>query len=245
MPAFPQKISAFRQLRSRARSRRGFSLVEVLLAVAVLGMAILTIVGLLNAAFESVSQNLRTSQALAVYSRLDGAFGNVREFITENGSAVVSESDLKTKSSFDYVYEWVNGKNGTSWDDALFVVCFSRRVNPDSDEAQQLVMQAIKADSATSLPAKDALDSLDFDGNVYLARIFVSRELEGQRVEMNSRGEVLARTHTQGGSLPSSPDSYALAYLPVTVEIYPYVVGRSEQSESQTPILTQMLVISR
>ena len=246
MTAFPQKISLLRRAADRARSRRrGFSLVEVLLAVAVLGMAILTIVGLLNAAFESVSSNLRTSQALTVYTRLDGALADVREFISPEGQALVSENDLKTKPSFDYVYEWLNGKNGTSWDDALFVVCFSRRVNPDSDETPQLVMQAIKADSSQSLPTKDDLDSMDFEGNVYLARVFVSPELEGARVEMNSRGEVLSRTHTQGGTLPSSPDAYALAYLPVTVEIYPFAVGSSRQSESQTPILSQMLVISR
>lgn len=247
MTAFPQKISLLRRAADRARSRRrrGFSLVEVLLAVAVLGMAILTIVGLLNAAFESVSSNLRTSQALTVYTRLDGALADVREFISPEGQALVSENDLKTKPSFDYVYEWLNGKNGTSWDDALFVVCFSRRVNPDSDETPQLVMQAIKADSSQSLPTKDDLDSMDFEGNVYLARVFVSPELEGARVEMNSRGEVLSRTHAQGGTLPSSPDAYALAYLPVTVEIYPFAVGSSRQSESQTPILSQMLVISR
>ncbi len=247
MTAFPQKISLLRRAADRARShhRRGFSLVEVLLAVAVLGMAILTIVGLLNAAFESVGSNLRTSQALTVYTRLDGALADVREFISPEGQAIVSENDLKTKPSFDYVYEWLNGKNGTSWDDALFVVCFSRRVNPDSDETPQLVMQAIKADSSQSLPTKDDLDSMDFEGNVYLARVFVSPELEGARVEMNSRGEVLSRTHTQGGTLPSSPDAYALAYLPVTVEIYPFAVGSSRQSESQTPILSQMLVISR
>lgn len=247
MTAFPQKISLFRRsaARGRSRRRRGFSLVEVLLAVAVLGMAILTIVGLLNAAFESVSSNLRTSQALTVYTRLDGALADVREFISPEGQAIVSENDLKTKPSFDYVYEWLNGKNGESWDDALFVVCFSRRVNPDSDETPQLVMQAIKADSPQSLPTKDDLDSMDFEGNVYLARIFISPELEGARVEMNSRGEVLSRTHTQGAALPSSPDAYALAYLPVTVEIYPFAVGSSRQSESQTPILSQMLVISR
>ena len=247
MTAFPQKISLLRRAADRARSRRrrGFSLVEVLLAVAVLGMAILTIVGLLNAAFESVSSNLRTSQALTVYTRLDGALADVREFISPEGQALVSENDLKTKPSFDYVYEWLNGKNGTSWDDALFVVCFSRRVNPDSDETPQLVMQAIKADSSQSLPTKDDLDSMDFEGNVYLARVFVSPELEGARVEMNSRGEVLSRTHTQGGTLPSSPDAYARADLPVAVEIYPVAVGSARQSESQTPILSQMLVISR
>lgn len=229
----------------RRCSRKGFSLVEVLLALAVLGMAILTIIGLLNATFESVSSNLQTSQALSVYTRLDRAFLNVREFVDTDGKSVISENDLKQKTPFDHVYDWVKDKTGSSWDDALFVVCFNRRINPDEDLAPQLITQLIKADSSTSLPSKAELDALDFEGNVYLARIFISPQLDGQRIEMNQRGEVQPSTYSAGSSLPGQADSYALAYLPVTVEVYPYAIGATEQSETQVPIFTQMLVISR
>lgn len=241
MTVFPQSFLSLK----RRRSRKGFSLVEVLLALAVLGMAILTIVGLLNAAFASVSSNLQTSQALAVYTRIDRAFSNVREFVDNSGQTIVSESEIKNKPQFDLVYDWVRDKTGGSWDDALFLIYYHRRVNPDEDGAPQLVTQLIKTNSSTDLPSKGDLDSLDFEGNVYLARVFVSPQLDGARVEMNERGEALSRVYSQGSSLPSSPDSYALAYLPVTVEIYPYSVGASRQSETQTPIFSQMLVISR
>lgn len=238
------KPSRLLSLRQR-RSRKGFSLVEVLLALAVLGMAILTILGLLNATFESVSSNLQTSQALSVYTRIDRAFSNVREFINPEGKPLVTENDLQNKTSFDHVYEWVRDKTGSNWDDALFIVCFNRRINPDEDLAPQLFMQAIKTDGSADLPSKADLDALDFQDNVYLARVFVSPQLEGQRIEMNERGEVQSRTYTAGGALPAQPNTYALAYLPVTVEIYPYAIGASEQSESQIPIFSQMLVISR
>lgn len=229
----------------RKRSRKGFSLVEVLLALAVLGMSILTIVGLLNAAFESVSSNLQTSQALSVYTRIDRAFSNVREFTDASGKNIVTESESKNKPAFDIVYDWVRDKTGSDWDDALFLVCYHRRINPDQDRAPQLTTRLIKADSSTDLPTKNDLDELDYEGNVYLARVFVSPQLDGARIEMNNNGEVLSRTYTQGSALPSSPDTYALAYLPVTIEIYPYVVGASQQSETQTPTFSQMLVISR
>ena len=110
MTVFPQSFLSFK----RRRSRKGFSLVEVLLALAVLGMAILTIVGLLNAAFASVSSNLQTSQALAVYTRIDRAFSNVREFVDNSGQAIVSESEIKNKPQFDLVYDWVRDKTGGS-----------------------------------------------------------------------------------------------------------------------------------
>lgn len=232
-------------LPQRPRSRKGFSLVEVLLALAVLGMAILTIIGLLNATFESVSSNLQTSQALSVYTRIDRAFSNVREFVDTDGKSVVSENDLKQKTSFDYVYDWIKDKTGSSWNDALFLVCFNRRINPDEDLAPQLITQLIKAESPASLPSKTELDSLDSEGNVYLARVFISPQLDGQRIEMNQRGEVQSSVYSSGSSLPGQADSYALAYLPVTVEVYPYSIGASEQSETQVPIFTQMLVISR
>lgn len=242
MNVFKQTLLS--RLRAR-RSRKGFSLVEVLLALAVLGMAILTILGLLNATFESVSSNLQTSQALSVYTRIDRALSNVREFVNTEGRAIVSEAELKNKPSFDHVYEWLRDKTGSSWDDALFIVCFNRRINPDEDLAPQLLLQAIKADSSTDLPSKADLDALDFQDAVYLARVFISPQLEGQRIEMNERGEVQSRTYTAGGTLPSQPNAYALAYLPVTIEVYPYAIGASEQSETQIPIFSQMLVISR
>ena len=208
-------------------------------------MSILTIVGLLNAAFESVSSNLQTSQALSVYTRIDRAFSNVREFTDASGKNIVTESESKNKPAFDIVYDWVRDKTGSDWDDALFLVCYHRRINPDQDRAPQLTTRLIKADSSTDLPTKNDLDELDYEGNVYLARVFVSPQLDGARIEMNNNGEVLSRTYTQGSALPSSPDTYALAYLPVTIEIYPYVVGASQQSETQTPTFSQMLVISR
>lgn len=241
MTLFPQTLLS----RRNRRSRKGFSLVEVLLALAVLGMAILTIIGLLNAAFESVSTNLQTSQALSVYTRIDRAFTNVREFTDNSGQSVVTEADAKKKPAFDIIYDWVRDKTGNDWDDALFIVCYQRRINPDEDRAPQLAMQLIKAESENDLPSKNDLDDLNYEGNAYLARVFISPQLDGARIEMNQRGEALTRTYAQGSALPSSPDSYALAYLPVTIEIYPYIVGAAKQSETQTPTFSQLLVISR
>ncbi|MBQ8444789.1 MAG: hypothetical protein IJX22_00185, partial [Opitutales bacterium] len=78
----------------------------------------------------------------------------------------------------------------------------------------------------------------------YFMRVYLSPQLEGRYVEMDAKGEVLATQYTVGSSLPSNVDRYALPYLPLTVDIYPYSAGSAE-TEDQVPVLTQFLVVSR
>lgn len=227
----------------KKRSRKGFSLVEVLLALAVLGVAMLSVMGLLNATFEMVANNVMTRQALGVYSGVDRAFSSVSSILRPDGTAYVKDSQM-TKSSFDYVYEWVSSKTGKNWRDALFLVCISRRLNPSDDSLPQNVLQVIKCDSLSSMPTQAELTELNSEGPAYFLRIYVSPQLEGRYVEMNDKGEVLAAQYSVGDSLPSNVERYALPYLPLTVDIYPYSPG-SENDEEQLPVLTQYMVLSR
>lgn len=228
---------------NKIRSRKGFSLVEVLLALAVLGIAMLSVMGLLNATFEMVSNNVMTRQALSVYSGVDRAFSSVSSIIRPDGSAYVKDSQM-TKSSFDYVYEWVSSKTGKNWNDALFLVCISRRLNPSDDGLPQNVLQVIKCESESAMPTQAELTELNAEGPAYFLRVYVSPQLEGRYVEMNERGEVLASQYSVGSSLPANVDRYALPYLPLTVDVYPYSPG-SEDDENQLPVLTQYMVLSR
>lgn len=229
--------------RKKIRSRRGFSLVEVLLALAVLGIAMLSIMGLLNATFESVGRNVMMRQALGVYSCADRSLSSVSSILRPDGSAVVNQSSM-TKSSFDYVYEWLSSRTGKNWNDALFLVCVSRRINATEDSLPQRVMQIIKCDSAAGTPTQAELTALDAEGPTYFLRVYLSPQLEGRYVEMDSKGEVLATQYTAGSSLPADPDRFALPYLPLTVDVYPYSPGSAE-TEAQIPVLTQFLVLSR
>jgi prepilin-type N-terminal cleavage/methylation domain-containing protein len=58
--------------------RRGFSLIEVTLAIGILGLAILSLVGILSATFSQVSEIMDTNRALAGVTRLIGALDNPR-----------------------------------------------------------------------------------------------------------------------------------------------------------------------
>lgn len=229
--------------RKNNRSRRGFSLVEVLLALAVLGIAMLSVMGLLNATFETVARNVMTRQALGVYSCLDRGLSSVSTVLKPDGSSFVKETQM-TKTSFGYVYDWVRSKTGKNWNDAVFFVCISRRLNPSDDSSPQHVLQLIKCDSASGTPTQAELTELDSEGPAYFVRLYISPQLEGRYVEMDSKGEVQATRYTAGDSLPSSVDSYALPYLPLTADIYPFTPG-SAKTEDQVPVLTQFLVLSR
>lgn len=229
--------------RKKIRPRKGFSLVEVLLALAVLGVAMLSIMGLLNATFESVGRNVMMRQALGVYSCADRALSSVSTILRPDGNSVVAQTSM-TKPSFDYVYEWLSSKTGKSWNDALFLVCVSRRINAAEDSLPQRVLQIIKCDGPTSAPTQAELTALDAEGPMYFLRVYLSPQLEGRYVEMDAKGEVLSTQYSVGSSLPGNPEHYALPYLPLTVDVYPYSPGSAE-TEDQIPVLTQYLVLSR
>jgi Tfp pilus assembly protein PilV len=62
-------------------TRRGFSLVEVTLAIGIVGMAILSLVGILGSTFQQVDDIMQTNRALAGVTRLIGALDNPRSIV--------------------------------------------------------------------------------------------------------------------------------------------------------------------
>jgi len=237
----------FKKNTACSRSRRGFSLVEVLLALAVLGIAMLSIMGLLNATFESVGRNVMTRQALGVYSALDRAFLATDSILKPDGTSATEQasgSNSSEKKSFDYVYEWTHSKMGKNWNDATFFVCIARRLNPTDDASPQQISQIIYCENAAGTPTQAELTELDSEGAAFFMRVYVSPQLEGRFVEMDSNGEVSAEAYTAGSSLPANAERFALPYLPLTVEIYPFTPG-SATTEDQQPVMTQFLVVPR
>ena len=62
-------------------SRPGFSLIEVTLAIGIVGVAILSLVGILGSTFQQVDDIMQTNRALAGVSRLVGALDNPRSIV--------------------------------------------------------------------------------------------------------------------------------------------------------------------
>ena len=64
------------------KKRSGFSLVEVTLALGIVGMAILSLVGILGATFRQADEIMQTNRALAAATRLIGALDNPRSIVS-------------------------------------------------------------------------------------------------------------------------------------------------------------------
>jgi prepilin-type N-terminal cleavage/methylation domain-containing protein len=74
-------------MRPSPSSRRGFSLVEVTLAIGIVGIAIMSLVGILGSTFQQVDDIMQTNRALAGVTRLVGALENPRSIIYLTSSA--------------------------------------------------------------------------------------------------------------------------------------------------------------
>ena len=67
--------------RNPSSFRPGFSLVEVTLAIGIVGVAILSLVGILGSTFQQVDDIMQTNRALSGVTRLIGALDNPRSIV--------------------------------------------------------------------------------------------------------------------------------------------------------------------
>ena len=67
--------------RNPSSVRPGFSLVEVTLAIGIVGVAILSLVGILGSTFQQVDEIMQTNRALSGVTRLIGALDNPRSIV--------------------------------------------------------------------------------------------------------------------------------------------------------------------
>lgn len=74
-------ISPMNPPRNPSPARPGFSLVEVTLAIGIVGVAILSLVGILGSTFQQVDEIMQTNRALSGVTRLIGALDNPRSIV--------------------------------------------------------------------------------------------------------------------------------------------------------------------
>jgi type II secretory pathway pseudopilin PulG len=89
---------------SPSRRRSGFSLIEVTLAIGILGMAILSLVGILGSTFQQVDEIMQTNRALSGVTRLIGALDNPRSIVYLDASADSNPANLK------YIHQGLQSK---------------------------------------------------------------------------------------------------------------------------------------
>jgi Tfp pilus assembly protein PilV len=97
-------------------ARPGFSLVEVTLAIGIVGVAILSLVGILGSTFQQVDEIMQTNRALSGVTRLIGALDNPRSivYLDAAGEKVPNNTKYLMDAAFKEsmaLYSEVSAKN--------------------------------------------------------------------------------------------------------------------------------------
>jgi len=233
---------------SHLSRRRGFSLIEVTLAIGILGLAILSLVGILSATFSQVSEIMDTNRALAGVTRLIGALDNPRtivyiaagdtsaantKFINQSGTLTPALDPVPGGApNFDLTYRLLAPAKTTA--DAVWLYVYDRRtVGPDKAVVTTAGAERYDIGSNPSSMEVAFVQGNNFTpdmaaqrnviGAPMRVRITLSKLLANQRVTVDTTtSEPSAARYILGNALPIDPSLYGLAYLPVVAEFFPH-----------------------
>lgn len=230
--------------------RRGFSLVEVTLAIGIVGMAILSLVGILGSTFQQVDDIMQTNRALSGVTRLIGALDNPRSIVYLDSGAATSSANTvyihqsatykalvdpnpttSPATNFDISYRLLKAADTST--NGVWVYVYERKVLPSSSEtsvagdvvtynvtSNPSVMEVAICQNDSFTPAFAATRNVV--GTPMRVRLSISKLLIGQRCAIDATSlEPSNTTWTGTGLLPDS-NLYALAYLPVVAEFFPH-----------------------
>jgi prepilin-type N-terminal cleavage/methylation domain-containing protein len=255
--------------------RRGFSLIEVTLAIGIVGIAILSLVGILGSTFQQVDDIMQTNRALSGVTRLVSALDNPRGVIWLNsatsatttylhqGNSALDPTPTAPASNFDIAYRLLAGARDTTAANAVWLYVYERKLvtaiadaqptaggltyNLNSNPAIMEVVSTAGSANADEFTIEMA-NARNVVGTPMRVRLSLSKLLIGQRVEIDpANGEPTATKWAVGTSLPADPNRYALAYLPVVAEFFPhdFSTPAAFKAREETPLLVQNIVISR
>ena len=252
------------------RVNRGFSLVEVTLAIGIVGMAILSLVGILGSTFQQVDDIMQTNRALAGVTRLVGALDNPRSIILLDDSTTATNTKYihtnnttldptpatMPASNFEIAYRLLKDAKNTKT--AVWLYVYERKVLSSTDEVSATtaattynvnsnpsVMEVAYSSSGNFTPVQASARNVV--GVPMRVRISLSKLLIGQRYTVDATTlEPTSATWTGAETLPDVY-LYPLAYLPVVVEFFPhdYAEQTVYKAREEAPILVQNIVISR
>ncbi len=259
--------------RNPSTSRPGFSLVEVTLAIGIVGVAILSLVGILGSTFQQVDDIMQTNRALSGVTRLVAALDSPRsiiyhqsgdttglaansQYIQQGISALDPNPTTQSAPNFDIAYRLLSQAKNT--DAAVWLYVYERKVVTATSDfsgttyalsSNPSIMEVASADGNGKNFTAIGASARNVIGTPMRVRLTISKLLNGQRYQINATtGEPDAATFTPGSSdLPVAPSDYALAYLPVVAEFFPHDYTNFDvfKTRSDKPILVQNIIISR
>ena len=258
---------------SSTSARRGFSLVEVTLAIGIVGVAILSLVGILGSTFQQVDDIMQTNRALSGVTRLVAALDNPRSIIYHQAGDTTGMAANSTylqvgipaldpspiaqpASNFDLAYRLLRVAKNT--DAAVWLYVYERKIVTATVDfngavyalsSNPSIMEVASADGNGKNFTAMGASARNVIGTPMRVRLTLSKLLNGQRVQINANGEPDPAIKYVPGTtdLPPEPSDYALAYLPVVAEFFPhdYTDFNIFKNPGSAPILVQNIVISR
>jgi Tfp pilus assembly protein PilV len=259
--------------RNPSTSRRGFSLVEVTLAIGIVGVAVLSLVGILGSTFQQVDDIMQTNRALSGVTRLVAALDSPRsiiyhqsgdttglaansQYIQQGITALDPNPTTQPAPNFDIAYRLLSQAKNT--DAAVWLYVYERKVVTATSDfsgttyalsSNPSIMEVASADGNGKNFTAIGASARNVIGTPMRVRLTISKLLNGQRYQINATtGEPDAPTFIPGSSdLPVAPSDYALAYLPVVAEFFPHDYTNFDvfKTRSDKPILVQNIIISR
>ncbi|MGI9110508.1 MAG: type IV pilus modification PilV family protein [Opitutales bacterium] len=259
--------------RNPSSARRGFSLVEVTLAIGIVGVAILSLVGILGSTFQQVDEIMQTNRALAGVTRLIGALDNPRSIVYLDAAGEKVPDNTKylmdaglsldggnpSVSGFDIAYRLLQ-KARDNGDNAVWLYVYERKiVAAENDKTGDTTYALFSNPSIVEVAycngnnlSLEAFTGRNIVGTPMRVRLSLSKLLVGQRATINTTtlepdiSKVPAPPWSVS-PLPAQPSAYALAYLPVVAEFFPhdYSPYASFKTRTEEPLLVQNIVISR
>jgi hypothetical protein len=259
--------------RNPSPARPGFSLVEVTLAIGIVGVAILSLVGILGSTFQQIDEIMQTNRALAGVTRLIGALDNPRSIVYLDAAGEKVPDNTKylmdaglsldggnpSVSSFDIAYRLLQ-KARDNGDNAVWLYVYERKiVATENDKTGETTYALFSNPSIIEVAycngnnlSLDAFAGRNIVGTPMRVRLSLSKLLVGQRATINPTTlepdtAKVAAPPWSASPVPAQPKDYALAYLPIVAEFFPhdYSPFASFKTRTEEPLLVQNIVISR
>jgi|GEM_PF-739979 len=200
--------------------KKGFTLIEVMVAVGVIAVSLTAMIGLLAAIMNNVNMIAYQTKALAIVNSL--------------------ESELKEKS-FKYVYE-----NMGDTAKPYIIYFWEEYQNPDDMDNSSLMTVSSETPGKTpqTPPSKDDLENSV--GEVY--RVMVGPFQAGLVGEYCSIKQSDLQ-YSLGGTLPADVEDYGLFYLPLTLKVFVdprddiLDSGGDETKNAQRLVVSDMVIV--
>ncbi|MDR0535303.1 MAG: prepilin-type N-terminal cleavage/methylation domain-containing protein [Puniceicoccales bacterium] len=215
----------------RHNRKGGFSLIEVILSVGVLGIAILSLVGLVGASFLQIDNIVQMNRAISVGSTLESAL-YTPELIGGNGKNItVDPNEPRFNAIYRFVSEAINGKKVTLY-------CISTEVqNTTSSSTSE---KSIIYNASGGVLSHNTYGQLKGVGPVFRIEISIAKQLEEQRIVLKEDGTLEDEVY-KGDSLPDVRH-YALAYIPLHVAIYAHSFSNVTNAKSAPNPITTLII---